>query len=118
MTDGKAHDAVNRPGYYTRGKYHLTDVLLDWFPADPLLWQVGKYIMRAGHKGPALEDLQKAAWYLNRRIEREQAAAFCAGCPHEGWRKGSPRWCYRFGKSAEGASECGRKEQENERLPV
>jgi hypothetical protein len=33
---------------------------------------VGKYIARAGHKGNALENLKKAAWYLNRRIEREQ----------------------------------------------
>jgi hypothetical protein len=45
---------------------------MDWFPADPLLWQAGKYIARAGRKGPMLEDLQKAAWYLNRRIEKEK----------------------------------------------
>jgi hypothetical protein len=70
----KKGDAVNRPEYYTRGRYHLTDVLMDWFPTDPLLWQVGKYIMRAGHKGPALEDLEKASWYLARRIALEKQA--------------------------------------------
>jgi hypothetical protein len=27
-----------------------------------------KYLWRAGRKGPALEDAQKAAWYLDRLI--------------------------------------------------
>jgi hypothetical protein len=63
-------------------------------------------------QGAGLEDLQKAAWYLNRRIEREQAAAFCSGCPHEGWHKGSPHWCYKFGKSTMGVTQCGEKDAE------
>lgn len=29
-----------------------------------------KYIWRAGLKGDAVEDLQKAVWYLNREINR------------------------------------------------
>ena len=29
-----------------------------------------KYIARAGHKNDELEDLKKAAWYINREIER------------------------------------------------
>jgi hypothetical protein len=32
-----------------------------------------KYIARAGKKFAALEDLQKAAWYLSRRIEQLKA---------------------------------------------
>ena len=66
----RKNDPVNHPGHYTFGKYEVVDVLEDWFPSDPMLWQVGKYIARAGHKGNMLEDLKKAAWYLNRRIER------------------------------------------------
>lgn len=66
------NDVVNHPEHYTFGKYEVFDVLMDWFSTDPLLWQVGKYIARAGRKGAALEDLQKAAWYLNRRIEGEK----------------------------------------------
>jgi hypothetical protein len=62
---------VEHPPHYTFGKFEVIDVLEDWFPAEPLLWQVCKYIARAGRKGPALEDLQKAKWYLERRIERE-----------------------------------------------
>ena len=69
------NDPVNFPSHYTFGQYEVIDVLEDWFPADPLLWQVGKYIARAGHKGNMLEDLKKAAWYLNRRIEQAENAA-------------------------------------------
>jgi hypothetical protein len=68
----RKHDPVNHPGHYTFGKYEVIDVLEDWFPADPLLWQVGKYIARAGRKGNLAEDLKKAAWYLQRRIEKEE----------------------------------------------
>jgi hypothetical protein len=31
-----------------------------------------KYLWRADHKGNALEDLQKASWYINREIERRK----------------------------------------------
>ena len=62
-------DAVNHPTHYTFGKFEVIDVLTDWFPKDPILWQVGKYIARAGHKGNLLQDLEKAAWYLNRKIQ-------------------------------------------------
>ena len=66
------NDNVNHPAHYTFGKFEVIDVLMDWFASDPLLWQVGKYIARAGRKGSALEDLQKAAWYLNKKIEQER----------------------------------------------
>jgi hypothetical protein len=66
------NDPVNHPAHYTFGKYEVIDVLEDWFPTDPLLWQVGKYIARAAHKGNALQDLEKAAWYLQRRIEEKE----------------------------------------------
>lgn len=65
-------DAVNHPAHYTFGKFEVIDVLEDWFPQDPLLWQTGKYIARAGRKGAALLDLKKAAWYLDRRIKKEE----------------------------------------------
>jgi hypothetical protein len=63
--------AVERPAHYTFGKYEVIDVLEDWFKSDPLLWQTGKYLARAGRKGPMLEDLLKARWYLQRRIDKE-----------------------------------------------
>jgi len=33
-----------------------------------------KYIWRSDHKGNAVEDLQKAAWYLQREIQRRTKA--------------------------------------------
>ena len=63
-------DPVNHPKHYTFGYFEVLDVLQDWFPTNPLLWQVGKYIARAGHKGNALQDLRKARFYLDREIER------------------------------------------------
>ena len=61
---------VVKPVHYTFGKYEVIDILEDWFPQDPLLWQVGKYIARAGRKGSAVEDLEKAKFYLERKIAR------------------------------------------------
>ena len=71
-TEKVVADPVNHPAHYTFGTFEVIDVLMDWFASDPLLWQVGKYIARAGRKGSALEDLQKAAWYLQKRIEVEK----------------------------------------------
>jgi hypothetical protein len=66
-------DPVNHPSHYTFGRFEVIEVLEDWFPSDPLLWQVGKYLARAGRKGPALEDLRKARFYLERRIARDES---------------------------------------------
>jgi hypothetical protein len=64
------NDPVNHPKHYTFGNFEVLDVLQDWFPNNPLLWQVGKYIARAERKGRNLEDLRKARFYLDREIER------------------------------------------------
>ena len=66
-------DNVQHPSHYTFGKYEVIEVLEDWFPTDPLLWQVGKYIARSGRKGSAVEDLEKAKFYLERKIEKLRA---------------------------------------------
>jgi hypothetical protein len=63
-------DMVNHPPHYTAGKYEVIDVLEEFFPYNPLLWQVGKYTMRAGKKGDVVEDLKKAEFYLKREIAR------------------------------------------------
>lgn len=62
-------DIVNHPLHYTTGKYEVIDILEDKFKNDPLLWQVGKYIMRHKHKNNPLQDLKKAQFYLNRKIK-------------------------------------------------
>ena len=63
------NDPVEHPKHYTFSKFEVIDVLMDWFRDEPLLWQVGKYIARAKHKGKELEDLKKARFYLNKKIE-------------------------------------------------
>ena len=70
LESGLSQETVNHPPHYTFGKYEVIDVLEDWFPAEPHLWQVGKYIARAARKGDELEDLKKARWYLERKIKQ------------------------------------------------
>lgn len=65
---------VNHPSHYTFSKFEVIEVLQEWFPSDPLLWQIVKYVARAKHKGLYLQDLKKAEFYLKRAIaeaERE-----------------------------------------------
>ena len=68
---GKVCDNVNHPSHYTSGQIEVIDFIED----QHLGFHLGnavKYISRAGRKDPArtVEDLRKAAWYLNRQIER------------------------------------------------
>lgn len=73
MPDDVTIDLINWPPHYTDGRqFEPIDVLEDWFATDPLLWQVAKYIARAGRKGPAVQDLKKAEYYLKRAIAREE----------------------------------------------
>jgi Protein of unknwon function (DUF3310) len=69
--------AVDHPSYYG-GKgnvYEAIEVIEAW-GLDFSLGNAVKYIARAGKKDPAkiVEDLQKAAWYLNRAIENAKKA--------------------------------------------
>ena len=72
------NDPVNHPAHYTYGKYEVFDILTDWFPQNPLLWQTVKYLARCEHKGNMLQDLKKAQWYLAAEIKRIEEEA-----PHE-----------------------------------
>lgn len=62
-------DQVNHPKHYTDGKIEVIDFIED----KNLCFHLGnsvKYIARAGKKDPAkeIQDLEKAEWYLKRRI--------------------------------------------------
>ena len=72
VSQGK-NDPVNHPSHYTDGKIEVIDFILD----KKLNFTRGnavKYISRAGKKNPEkeIEDLQKAAWYINKEIQRLQ----------------------------------------------
>lgn len=54
------------------------DLLDSLFPDNPHLWNAGKYLTRFGRKGDAskrVEDLRKAAAYLERAIKAEERNA-------------------------------------------
>lgn len=62
---------VDHPAHYNVGKIEVIDFIGD----QQLNFSRGnavKYICRAGRKPDSdeVEDLQKAAWYINREIER------------------------------------------------
>ena len=63
-------DPVNHPSHYCDGGIETLDYIVAK-KMDFFLGQVCKYISRAGKKDPdrELEDLQKAQFYLNRKIE-------------------------------------------------
>lgn len=67
----KKEDMVNHPKHYTFGTIEVITVIDDW-KLGFYEGQVIKYVGRAKHKGNELEDLKKAQWYLNRKIEQLQ----------------------------------------------
>jgi hypothetical protein len=62
-------DMINHPPHYKTGGIEV----IDFIEAKKLSYNKGnavKYIARAGVKSPnPIEDLKKAAWYINREIE-------------------------------------------------
>ena len=67
-TEESVEDVVNHPKNYAYPSFEVITVLKEAFPTDPLLWQVGKYLLRAKNKGKELEDLKKAQFYLEAKI--------------------------------------------------
>lgn len=66
-----AADAVNHPAHYggADDPYEAIKVIEAW-GLGFCLGNAVKYLARAGKKGDRLEDLRKAAWYLEREIRR------------------------------------------------
>lgn len=81
VDDEEKPDVVNAPKHYAWlgnalaeqvenvGDVEVFHVLMAAFDKDPLLWQVGKYLLRAGRKDDRKQDLKKARWYLDKAIE-------------------------------------------------
>ena len=63
-------DKVNHPSHYGGDTtYEAINVIEAW-GLDFCLGNTVKYISRAGKKGNAVEDLEKALWYLQREIDK------------------------------------------------
>lgn len=66
-------DPVNHPPHYRTGGVET----IDFIEAKDLNYRLGnvvKYVSRAGRKGDPLQDLEKAAWYLQREITARKNA--------------------------------------------
>lgn len=64
-----ADDPVNHPGHYTDHPSGVECITI----VEHMGFNVGnaiKYLWRSELKGDRMEDLRKAAWYVNREIER------------------------------------------------
>lgn len=69
-------ESVDHPSHYNTGKIEVIDFIED----QNLNFNLGnaiKYIARAGKKDACktIEDLEKAAWYLNRQIQTLKKAS-------------------------------------------
>ena len=66
---------VEHPDHYqTSAGLEAIDVIEAFFHDSFHLGNVFKYLARAGKKGDYVEDLEKAAWYLQREIDRHASA--------------------------------------------
>jgi len=75
-------DMVEHPPHYTAHPSGVETIqVTEHFNFN--LGNAIKYIWRADEKGSALEDLRKAAWYVNREIARRESC-YCNRCgrPH------------------------------------
>lgn len=69
----RADDPVNHPKHYTSHPSGVECIDV----TEHMGFNLGnamKYIWRADEKGKAIEDLEKAAWYINREIQRRKNA--------------------------------------------
>lgn len=64
-------DMINHPNHYTHGPIEVIEVI-EGFKLNYHLGTVIKYLLRAGHKNDALEDIKKARWFLDREIKRRE----------------------------------------------
>ena len=69
-----SQEMVNHPKHYggEDNPYEVVKVAEAWgLDKDAYLFNVLKYITRSGKKdgNPPIQDLEKAVWYLNRRID-------------------------------------------------
>lgn len=61
-------ERINHPEHYQGKKFEVIDIIDD-YNLSFSLGNVIKYVLRAGKKEDAVEDLEKARWYLNREID-------------------------------------------------
>ena len=66
-------DNVNHPPHYKQGEIECIDAIKSCLGDGFKFYLQGnamKYLWRYEHKGKAIEDLEKATWYINRLKEQ------------------------------------------------
>lgn len=78
----QANDPVNHPPHYTAHPSGVECITItEHFPF--CVGNAIKYLWRAGLKDDAMQDLEKAKWYVEREIaRRKQAATQCCESPN------------------------------------
>ncbi len=71
------HDPVNNPKHYTEHPSGVECIQITEHMGF-CLGNAIKYIWRADLKGDAIEDLQKAVWYIKREVARREKLAEAA----------------------------------------
>ena len=69
----RPNDVVDHPHHYQGDGMESIDVI-EAFDLDFCLGNTVKYVLRAGKKDDEIQDLRKAIWYLNRRIQQLEKA--------------------------------------------
>lgn len=69
-----APDVVNHPPHYKSATGLEAIDVIEAFGLGFCLGNTVKYILRHRNKGAALQDLQKARWYLDREIKNLEAS--------------------------------------------
>lgn len=85
----EAPDMVNHPPHYNTGRFEVIDMIEDTLGGEGFeKYCIGtalKYLMRYEHKWNPLQDLEKAAWYLNKAIEKRKGRQGCVGRYYDRW---------------------------------
>lgn len=66
----KRGEIINHPNHYGGDTVYETIKVIEAWDLDFCIGNAVKYLSRAGKKGPAIQDLQKALWYIQRRINQ------------------------------------------------
>lgn len=65
----KNKDMVNHPNHYKGNRFEVIDIIED-FQLDFCLGNAIKYVLRCEKKENQIQDLNKAIWYINRKINQ------------------------------------------------
>jgi hypothetical protein len=67
-------DLVNKPPHYLVNGYETKDILLAYFPNDPIMFTAAQYILRAGRKGDTELDIDKCIFWLQEKKKQLREA--------------------------------------------